>query len=165
MDHDLAPPTKFGIDQPVRRFEDSRLLTGRGRFQDDVALPGQTYAVFVRSPHAHARIDGIDTSAARAAPGVLAVYTGQDYAADGLGMPRANMPRADTMCAITIRSNPAPTPSNPLGAKGAGEAGCVGALPSVMIAIMHALEPAGVTELDMPATSARVWQALWEAGR
>jgi carbon-monoxide dehydrogenase large subunit len=84
---------KFGVGQPLRRFEDVRLLTGRGRYQDDVAIPRQSYAVFLRSPHAHARIRGIDTEAAKQAPGVLAVYTGADYAADGLGMPKANMPR------------------------------------------------------------------------
>ena len=56
-----------------------------------------------------------------------------------------------------------PTATNPLGAKGAGEAGCVGALPAVMIAIMNALEPLGVRELDMPATSERVWQAIQAA--
>ncbi len=88
-----ASPMKFGVGQPVRRFEDSRLLTGRGRYQDDVVLPRQCYAVFVRSPHAHARIVAIDTAAAAGAPGVLAVYTGADYAADGLGMPKAAMPR------------------------------------------------------------------------
>ncbi len=84
---------KFGVGQPVRRFEDSRLLTGRGRYQDDVTLPRQCHAVFVRSPHAHARIRAIDTEAASRAPGVVAIYTGADYAADGLGMPKANMPR------------------------------------------------------------------------
>src|ERR1700722_2382587 len=84
---------KYGVGQPVRRFEDSRLLTGRGRYQDDVTLPRQAYAVFLRSPHAHARIGAIDTAAARAAPGVVAVYTGADYEADGLGMPKAAMPR------------------------------------------------------------------------
>ncbi len=84
---------KFGIGQAIPRFEDSRLLRGRGRFQDDCNLPGQAYAVVLRSPHAHARILGIDTVAAKAAPGVLAVYTGADYAADGLGMPKATMPR------------------------------------------------------------------------
>jgi carbon-monoxide dehydrogenase large subunit len=73
------------------------------------------------------------------------------------------MPRADTMCNISIRSNPVPTATNLLGAKGAGEAGCVGALPAVMIAIMNALEPLGVRELDMPATSERVWQAIQKA--
>ena len=57
------------------------------------------------------------------------------------------MPRADVMCNIDIHENPVPTKTNPLGAKGAGEAGCVGALPAVMIAIMNALEPLGVHEL------------------
>jgi aerobic carbon-monoxide dehydrogenase large subunit len=84
---------KFGIGQPVRRFEDVRLVTGRGRFQDDTRLPQQVYAVFLRSPHAHARILSVDTQAAVAAPGVLAVYTGDDYNADGLSMPKATMPR------------------------------------------------------------------------
>jgi carbon-monoxide dehydrogenase large subunit len=87
---------KFGVGQPVRRYEDLRLLTGRGRYQDDIVLPRQTYAVFLRSPHAHARIRSIDTAAAAAAPGVLAVYTGADYKADGLAMPKANMPRKKT---------------------------------------------------------------------
>jgi aerobic carbon-monoxide dehydrogenase large subunit len=72
------------IGKPLRRKEDQRLLTGAGRFVDDLALPGQAYAVFVRSPHAHARIEAIETEAAAAAPGVLAVLTGSDYAADGL---------------------------------------------------------------------------------
>ncbi len=57
----------------------------RGRYQDDLTLPGQAYAVFLRSPHAHARIRAVDTAAAEAMPGVLAVYTGADLAADGLG--------------------------------------------------------------------------------
>jgi carbon-monoxide dehydrogenase large subunit len=73
------------------------------------------------------------------------------------------MPRADMMCGIKIISNPVPTRGNPLGAKGAGEAGCVGALPAVMIAVLNALEPEGVRELDMPATPERVWRALQTA--
>ena len=73
-----------GIGQPVRRREDLRLLTGNGRYSDDVNLPGQAYAVMVRSPHAHALIRGIDTAAASAAPGVLAVLTHADVVADGL---------------------------------------------------------------------------------
>ncbi len=77
--------TKYGIGQPVSRFEDPRLLRGQGRYQDDVNLPGQAYAVFVRSPHAHARIRVIDTATAAGAPGVLAVFTGQDVARDSLG--------------------------------------------------------------------------------
>ena len=74
-----------GIGQPVRRKEDFRLLTGRGRFGDDIVLPHQAQAGFVRSPHAHARIVAIDKAAALAAPGVLAVLTGADYTAAGLG--------------------------------------------------------------------------------
>ena len=73
------------------------------------------------------------------------------------------MPRAEDMCSMRIVSNPVPTEGNPLGAKGAGEAGCVGALPAVMNAIMHALEPLGVRELDMPATSDRIWRAIRDA--
>lgn len=73
------------------------------------------------------------------------------------------MPRADDMCGIRIVSNPVPTQGNPLGAKGAGEAGTVGALPAVMIAVMNALEPLDVGELDMPATSDRIWRAIREA--
>jgi carbon-monoxide dehydrogenase large subunit len=73
-----------GIGAPVRRREDQRLLTGRGRYSDDLNLPGQAYAVMVRSPHAHAAIRGIDTVAARAAPGVLAVLTGADLHTDNL---------------------------------------------------------------------------------
>ena len=76
---------KFGIGQPVKRFEDRRLLSGNGRFINDVNLAGQAYAVVARSPHAHARIVSIDLTAARAAPGVLGVFTGEDVAADALG--------------------------------------------------------------------------------
>ncbi|WP_119419344.1 xanthine dehydrogenase family protein molybdopterin-binding subunit [Desertibaculum subflavum] len=84
---------QFGIGQSVTRFEDPRLIQGRGRFQSDVNIPGQAYAVFLRSPHAHAKIRSIDLAAAQAAPGVIAVYDGKAYAADGLGMPKATMPR------------------------------------------------------------------------
>src|SRR6516225_4820202 len=73
-----------GIGATVRRKEDARLVTGRGNYSDDFNLPGQAYGAAVRSPHAHARIRAIDTAAARAVPGVLAVLTGQDALADGL---------------------------------------------------------------------------------
>ncbi|MBP0446051.1 xanthine dehydrogenase family protein molybdopterin-binding subunit [Roseomonas sp. SSH11] len=76
---------KYGIGQPVRRREDVRLLTGRGRYTDDMDPPGCAQAVILRSPHAHARILSIGTEAARAAPGVLLVLTGHDAAADGIG--------------------------------------------------------------------------------
>ena len=72
------------IGEPVVRKEDAELLTGQGRFSDDVNLPGQAYAVMVRSPHAHARIRGIDVAAAMAVPGVIAVLTGADAIEDGL---------------------------------------------------------------------------------
>jgi carbon-monoxide dehydrogenase large subunit len=75
----------FGIGQSVTRFEDPRLLRGEGRFVDDVNLPGQAHMYVVRSPHAHARLLSIDPSAALAAPGVLAVFTGDDLARDNLG--------------------------------------------------------------------------------
>jgi aerobic carbon-monoxide dehydrogenase large subunit len=77
--------TKFGIGQPVPRLEDPRFITGRGRFVDDIDMPLQCHGVVVMSPHAHARIKAIDTAAAKAAPGVLAVLTGADVQADKLG--------------------------------------------------------------------------------
>src|SRR4029077_6232800 len=73
-----------GIGQPVRRREDLRLVRGGGRYTADEKLPGQVHAVMVRSPHAHARIRSIATADAKVAPGVLAVLTGADFAADGL---------------------------------------------------------------------------------
>jgi len=76
---------KFGIGQSVTRLEDQRLITGHGRFTDDVALPHQAHGVAVRSPHAHARIVSVDTAPALAMPGVLAVYTHADLKAAGLG--------------------------------------------------------------------------------
>jgi carbon-monoxide dehydrogenase large subunit len=74
-----------GIGATVRRKEDQRFITGKGHYTADVSRPGQTHACFVRSPHAHARIKGIDAKAAKAMPGVLAVLTGADLAADKLG--------------------------------------------------------------------------------
>jgi carbon-monoxide dehydrogenase large subunit len=76
---------KFAIGQSVRRLEDPHLVQGLGRYSDDVRLPRQAHAMVVRSTHAHARIRRIDVSAALASPGVLAVLTGDDLAADGLG--------------------------------------------------------------------------------
>jgi aerobic carbon-monoxide dehydrogenase large subunit len=74
---------KFGVGQSVPRVEDSRLLRGDGRYTDDVSLPGQAYAVMVRSRHAHGVIRTIDAAAARAMPGLLAVYTGADLTSYG----------------------------------------------------------------------------------
>ncbi|HUQ74129.1 MAG TPA: xanthine dehydrogenase family protein molybdopterin-binding subunit [Burkholderiales bacterium] len=72
------------IGQRLPRVEDARLLSGWGRYTDDEARDGQAWCAFVRSPHAHARIVRIDAASASALPGVLAVLTGADYAADGL---------------------------------------------------------------------------------
>jgi aerobic carbon-monoxide dehydrogenase large subunit len=83
----------FGVGQSVKRFEDVRLVRGGGRFHDDINLRDQAHAVVVRSVHAHARITGIDVSAARRAPGVLAVLTGDDLAEAGLGSTRTTLSR------------------------------------------------------------------------
>src|SRR5579871_1292273 len=71
------------IGRPMPRLEDLRLITGQGRYTDDFSYPDEAHAAFVRSPHPHARVLGIDAGAARAMPGVLAVYTADDYAAAG----------------------------------------------------------------------------------
>jgi carbon-monoxide dehydrogenase large subunit len=75
---------KAGLGEPVRRVEDLRLVTGRGSFSDDTRLEAEVHAVFVRSPHAHARIRAIDTRAALGVPGVIAVLTGKHLLGDGL---------------------------------------------------------------------------------
>ncbi|MBX6744179.1 MAG: xanthine dehydrogenase family protein molybdopterin-binding subunit, partial [Acetobacteraceae bacterium] len=75
-----------GIGASVKRKEDLRFLSGRGQYTDDIARPGQAYAYILRSPHAHARIRGIDTAAAKAMPGVVAVFTGADMTGVG-GLP------------------------------------------------------------------------------
>jgi aerobic carbon-monoxide dehydrogenase large subunit len=85
MNTKIDPDTFRTIGRPVRRKEDDRLLIGKGRFTDDFSVPNQTYAAMVRSPYPHARILGIDASAALAMQGVIAVLTGADAAADGLG--------------------------------------------------------------------------------
>jgi aerobic carbon-monoxide dehydrogenase large subunit len=73
------------------------------------------------------------------------------------------MPRADRLSAIALKSNPVPTRTNPLGVKGAGEAGCVGALPAVVNAVVDALSPLGIRHIEMPATSERIWRAMRQA--
>ena len=82
--------TQFGIAQPVRRVEDPRLLKGAGSYTDDITPAGTLYGVVLRSPHAAAKILSIDTAAAKAIPGVRAVYTSADLKADGIaGLPCA----------------------------------------------------------------------------
>ena len=70
------------------------------------------------------------------------------------------MPRADDMCSFDVEENPVPTATNPLGVKGAGEAGNVGALAAIMNAVVDALAPLGVSHIDMPATPEKVWRAI-----
>jgi aerobic carbon-monoxide dehydrogenase large subunit len=90
---DVAAMALGAIGQPVRRKEDQRLLTGKGRFTDDFNMPGQAYAVMVRSPYPHARILEIDMDRARNMPGVLGVFSGKDCLADGLGpIPHSPVP-------------------------------------------------------------------------
>ena len=84
MNEHALPAEFHSVGQPVRRKEDLRLLTGQGRFSDDFSIDGQAYAAMVRSPHPHARIVRIDTTKAKAMPGVLGVYTAADVLADGL---------------------------------------------------------------------------------
>jgi carbon-monoxide dehydrogenase large subunit len=77
--------TQFGLAQPVRRVEDPRLLKGGGRYTDDIATTGVLYGVVLRSPHAAATINAIDTASAKAIPGVRAIFTSADLNADGIG--------------------------------------------------------------------------------
>ncbi len=83
---DIAFDERYGVGQPVARGEDPVLLRGEGHYSDDFNRPGQAYCVIVRSPYAHGLIRRIDASAARAVPGVLAVYTAADLASGGIGI-------------------------------------------------------------------------------
>ena len=74
---------KFGVGQPVRRMEDATLVRGAGSYTDDLAVEGQLYGVFVRSPQAHGRLLGVDAAAARAMPGVAGVFTAADLEGQG----------------------------------------------------------------------------------
>ena len=76
---------KFGLGQPLTRYEDRKLLTGGGEYADDIRLPGAAHAYVLRSPVAHAELRGVDVAAAKAMPGVLLALTGEDVRADGLG--------------------------------------------------------------------------------
>jgi carbon-monoxide dehydrogenase large subunit len=123
---------QFGIGQAVRRKEDIRFITGAGRFTDDIQLPGQAHAYLLRSPHAHAGITAIDTAAAKAAPGVLGVYTNEDVAAAGLGA---------VHCAVPLKNRDGSdfvSPGRPLLA--AGRVRCVG--DPVALVVAETLEDA-----------------------
>ncbi|HCX14997.1 MAG TPA: carbon monoxide dehydrogenase, partial [Rhodospirillaceae bacterium] len=104
--------TENGIGASVRRKEDVRFLTGKGNYTDDVNVVGQSHAYFVRSPHAHATINNIDTSVASASDGVIAVLTGDDLAADGIG---------PLICGVNVTSDdgePHKAPAHPALAQG-----------------------------------------------
>ncbi len=97
----------YGIGQPVRRKEDLRFLTGRGRYVDDITLENQAYACMVRSAYAHAEVIKVDTSEAGKAPGVIAVLTGRDWDADGLGPIPTRTPAKNS------DGSPVPVPKRP----------------------------------------------------
>ena len=96
------------IGQPVRRLEDDALLTGAGRYIDDLDFPGAVHAAFVRSPHVHARVLSIDAADALGAPGVLAVYTADDLRAGGLGPIQVAVPQRgrDGSAALDMPATP-----------------------------------------------------------
>lgn len=96
---------KFGIGQPVRRKEDDTLVRGKGKYTDDISLPGQVFAWIVRSPHAHGRIKKIGTMAARSMPGVLGVWTGEDLAAAGYGPFTTGLPLKNRDGSLVLQTN------------------------------------------------------------
>ena len=88
------------IGKPIKRVEDERFLKGLGKYTDDIKLPGMTYAYILRSPYAHAKINGIDIAAAKAHPGVLNVFVGSDIPEAVAGVPcgwQVNFKNGDIM--------------------------------------------------------------------
>ncbi|MGH7308114.1 MAG: hypothetical protein ACREK6_05410 [Candidatus Rokuibacteriota bacterium] len=172
------------IGRAMKRREDRRLLLGVGKFVDDLRPPGCLSVALVRSPHGHARIRRLDVEAARRAPGVLTVVTGDEVGHLGLTsvnrgpIPDMKIPphpiiaagvvhaTGVPVAAIVAESAPAaedaatPSPRNPLGAKGLGEAGCIAIPPALVNAAVDALTPFGVTHLDMPLTPEKLWRAM-----
>jgi carbon-monoxide dehydrogenase large subunit len=115
-----------GIGAAVRRKEDLRFITGKGQYTDDISRPGETRAVFLRSPHAHAKIKRVDTKAAAAMPGVIAVLTGADLAQDKIG---------NLICGWMIHSKDgSPMKMAPHPAIAANKVCCVGDQVAVVIA-------------------------------
>ena len=167
-----------GIGAAVRRKEDFRFITGKGQYTDDVVRPGETRAVFVRSPHAHAKIKNIDASAAKKMPGVVAVLTGADLATDKIGnlicgwmihskdgspmkmAPHPALAAGKVNCVGDAVAVVIAKTSNPLGIKGCGKAGAIAAPAAVINAITDAI---GTEDLAMPATASAVWSALQRA--
>jgi aerobic carbon-monoxide dehydrogenase large subunit len=142
------------IGARVERKEDYRFLTGAGQYTDDVTLPRQTYAAFVRSPHAHAKIKSIKKDKALKAPGVLAIYIGEDLAADGIG----TMP-----CGFAPDRGPIKEPPRPALAR--GKVRFVGDMAAVVVAetLAQAKDAAEQVEVDYEPLPAAV--AMAEAVR
>src|ERR1700693_6158087 len=115
-----------GIGAAVRRKEDFRFITGSGQYTDDVVRPGETRAVFVRSPHAHAKIKSLDVSAAKNVPGVVVVLTDSQLATDKIG---------NLICGWMIHSKDgSPMKMAPHPALASGKVNCVGDAVAVGIA-------------------------------
>ena len=163
------PTTAIGsvgtIGEPRLHTEDRRLLRGEARFVEDIALPGELRAVFLRSPHAHARILAVRTDAAERSPGVRLVATGSDIRDLG-GVPWEVRPPADA-----AEDEPPPVGSPDVAATQPLMAASVvrfaGEIVAMVVAdgeaLLDALSPLGVDAIDTPATPQRVWRAIGKA--
>jgi len=150
-----GPDTGHGIGAPVRRREDRRFLTGSGCFGDDLARPGLLHGVAVRSPHPHARIRAVDTSAARALPGVALVLSGADLAATVRPVP--SLTRTPPFAIPNRDGSPMAQPDQmPLATD---KVRYLGEPVAFMNALRDALGEAG-ERIQMPATPLAVWRAL-----
>ncbi len=119
------------VGQPLRGREDRRLLTGKGRYVDDIRLTGMLHRQ----------------------TGQLLTGSLLDYA----------VPRADVLPAIRSHFQETPSPTNPLGVKGIGESGTIGAPPTIVHAVLDALAPLGIAHLDMPLKPSKIWAAIQAA--
>ncbi|MDE0058358.1 MAG: xanthine dehydrogenase family protein molybdopterin-binding subunit [Defluviicoccus sp.] len=148
---------EFDIGNAVPRTEDPRLLSGGGRYVDDIDLPGLCRAHILRSPHAHAAIRGIDADAARAMPGVHAVLTGADYAASGLGTIQAQL--------VLKTRDGAPMVRPPFAPLAIGRAVHVGEAVAVVIAdtLARARDAAEAVDVDFEPLDANVDTAAADA--
>ncbi|MEZ5816190.1 MAG: xanthine dehydrogenase family protein molybdopterin-binding subunit [Hyphomicrobiaceae bacterium] len=149
--------TDQGIGASVKRKEDLRFITGKGQYVDDINRQGQTYAVFVRSPHAHANIKSIATKDALSSPGVLAVFTGEDIAADKVG---------GLICGWMIHSKDgSPMKAGPHPALAQGKVRYVGDHVAVVIAetLAQAKDAAEKVEVDYDVLPAAVDPAKTQA--
>ncbi|MGH7299249.1 MAG: xanthine dehydrogenase family protein molybdopterin-binding subunit [Candidatus Rokuibacteriota bacterium] len=165
-----------GFGKPVRRQEDARLVTGRGCYSDDVAVPGQAYACFVRSPHAHARIRQIDAAGASTVPGVLSVLTGAEAAADGLGpIPHRPVPTNPHEVPLRSRDGSAffisphrPRPTDRARFVGEAVAMVIAETPAAardgaeLVAVDYEPLPAVIASVDAAAAGAPI---VWEEAR